>query len=457
MKMWGGRFSQEPNPGFLQFTSSTEFDVRLYPYDIQCTAAWAGALVKAGIISAEEEAGIKSALDRIRGELNDGSFEFKPADEDIHTAIERRLVEIVGPSGGKVRTGRSRNDQVATDTRLLVMDQCPVVVEGLRALQGALCDRAGETLDVAVPGHTHLQLAQPVLLAHLLLAFLHMFERDVRRLGAVVAGADSMPLGSAAFAGTSVDVDLEELAVELGFSSTAPNSVDAVSDRDFVCDTLYALSMVMVHLSRLSEQLILWCSSEFGLLELDDRWSTGSSIMPQKKNPDACELIRGKTGRVAGDLVAVLMVLKGLPLSYNRDLQEDKEPLFDALDTVVGCLHVMERTVDTMSLDEERARALLECGLITATDLADYLAEKGMDFPRAHEVVGRVVTYCLEEGKELTDLTLPELERFSDLLDEEALKRVSVEESLARRRCLGGTSPGEVAHQLEAARRMVSG
>ncbi|MBU4301360.1 MAG: argininosuccinate lyase [Actinobacteria bacterium] len=457
MKMWGGRFSRETNPGFLEFTSSVGFDARLYPYDLACGKAWAGALRLAGVLSPAEEDDIKEALGRIDEEFRNESFEFEPADEDIHTAVERRLVEMVGPAGGKLRTGRSRNDQVATDTRLLVMDRCPVVTEGLRALQEALIARAGDTLDVVVPGHTHLQQAQPVLLAHLLLAFVYMFERDVQRVEEARGRADSMTLGSAAFAGTGVDVDRELLARELGFSRPCPNSVDGVSDRDFVCDTLYAISMVMVHLSRLSEQVVLWCSQEFGLLELDDRWATGSSIMPQKKNPDAAELIRGKSGRVIGDLVAVLTILKGLPLAYNRDLQEDKEPLFDALDTVTGCLHVMERTIDTMSLDRERARELVEGGLMTATDLADFLAEKGMEFPRAHEIVGQVVTYCLREGKGLTDLTTDELGRFSALLDSEALRWLSVEESLARRGCLGGTSPVETARQLESARRMVSG
>ncbi len=457
MKMWGGRFSGETNQEFLEFSSSIGFDVRLYPYELACGKAWAEALRLAGVLTPGEEDSIGKALDRIEEEFRDGSFGFGPADEDIHTAVERRLVEIVGPIGGKLRTGRSRNDQVATDTRLLVMDSCMVLIEGLRALQDALIGSAAETLDVAIPGHTHLQQAQPVLLAHLLLAFVYMLERDVRRVEQARASADSMPLGSAAFAGTSVNVDRELLARDLGFSCPCLNSVDGVSDRDFVCDTLYALSMVMVHLSRLSEQIVLWCSQEFGLLELDDRWATGSSIMPQKKNPDGAELVRGKSGRVIGGLVAVLTVLKGLPLAYNRDLQEDKEPLFDALDTVTGCLHVMEQTVDTMSFDRERARELVRGGLITATDLADFLVEKGMDFPQAHEVVGKVVAYCLKEGKGLDDLTVDELQGFSGLLDAEALRWLSVEESLARRACLGGTSPLEIARQLESTRRMVSG
>ena len=457
MKMWGGRFEKEPEGGFFSFTSSLGFDVRLYPYDIKCTGAWAVALAHAGVMTADEEIAITQALEKVNEELEAGSFEFFPTDEDIHTAIERRVEEIIGPSGGKIRTGRSRNDQVATDMRLFVMEHCESITELVRSLQKAILEKARETSDLPVPGHTHLQQAQPVLLAHLLLAFVFMLERDVKRLESVREGADCMPLGSGALAGTTLAVDREELAFLCGFSRPSKNSADAVSDRDFVCDMLFALSLLMVHLSRLAEQIILWCSAEFGLAELDDAWSTGSSLMPQKKNPDGPELVRGKTGRVVGSLVSMLMVLKALPLTYNRDLQEDKEPLFDTVDTAVGCLKLLEGTVSTMKFDREKADELLGCSFITATDLADFLVEKGMEFPRAHEVVGELVSHCIKEGKSVDELPLEELTRFSELFDEEAYGWMSVEASLARRGSLGGTSPEAVSRQIEDAEKMVSG
>jgi argininosuccinate lyase len=339
--------------------------------------------------------------------------------------------------------------------RLLVRDACQSVIGKIKDLQRALLERAESTIDVVIPGHTHMQQAQPVLLAHAILAFVHMFERDVALLANADTLADSMPLGSGALAGTGVGVDRQRLAKDLGFSRVCENSLDAVGDRDFVCAALFALTMTMIHLSRLSEQIILWCSQEFGLAMLDDAWATGSSLMPQKKNPDGPELIRGKTGRVEGSLVAVLTVLKGLPLSYNRDLQEDKEGFFDALDTVTGCLEVMERTVSTMEFDRERAAALAGGGFMAATDLADYMVSKGMEFPEAHRVVGQVVSYCLREGKGLGGLTPEELAGFSEVLDAKALEWLSLEASLARRSSTGGTASAAVMRQLAAAKEMI--
>ncbi len=399
----------------------------------------------------------RGALAAIKDELDSGSFEFAPNDEDIHTAVERRLVELIGPAGGKVRTGRSRNDQVATDMRLLVMDACWSLVSSVKALQSTLVAQAEANIDLAIPGHTHLQQAQPILLAHALLGFVQMFERDVWLLMSATQLADSMPLGSGAIAGTTLDIDRQELAHSLGFSRATANSIDAVSDRDFVCATLFALSLAMVHLSRLAEQVILWCSQEFGIAVLDDSWATGSSLMPQKKNPDGPELVRGKSGRVFGSLVSMLTVLKGLPLSYNRDLQEDKEGLFDALDTTASCLAVMERTIATMTFNSARAAELVNGGFMTATDLADYLSYKGMEFPEAHRVVGEIVSYCLSSGKELQGLTSTELAGFSELLDEAALECLGVDDSLSRRSAVGGTAPGEVRRQLAAAEEMISG
>ena len=455
--MWGGRFDKEPDLGFMQFSSSIRFDVRLYPYDIACSAAWASALHGAGVLSVEERELIREALVRIRGELERGDFTFLETDEDIHTAVERRLVEITGPSGGKVRTGRSRNDQVATDMRLFVMDECARLSNCLRGLQRALAEKAESGIDIIVPGHTHLQQAQPVLLAHALLAFVHMLQRDITTFAAASSMADCLPLGSGALAGTGIAVDREALAVELGFSSVTRNSLDAVSDRDFVCAALFACSMTMVHLSRLAEQVILWCSSEFGMATLDDSWATGSSLMPQKKNPDGPELVRGKTGRVQGDLMGMLTVLKGLPLAYNRDLQEDKEGLFDALDTTSSCLKVMKGTVSTISFDAERAAVLSAGGFMTATDLAEYLTGRGLPFPDAHRVVGEVVACCAERGVELSALTAEEIGVFSEGLGAEALEVLSPAASVERRSATGGTAPEEVRRQLVMVKAMIEG
>jgi argininosuccinate lyase len=457
MKMWGGRFEGEPDPRFLEFTSSMKFDSRLWPFDVRCTRAWAAALAKAGVMTAEEIASVGGALDTVAIELDSGSFEFRTSDEDIHTAVERRLVELIGPAGGKVRTGRSRNDQVATDMRLFVMEACGRCVVLVRDLQLAFADKAAEYIDVVVPGHTHLQQAQPVLLAHMLLAFVHMLERDVARLEDARNMADEMPLGSGAIAGTAYDLDRLALAHSLGFTSVSENSIDAVSDRDFVCDVAFAHAMVMSHLSRLAEQVILWCSQEFGLAELDDAWATGSSLMPQKKNPDGPELVRGKTGRVTGDLVSLMVMLKGLPLAYNRDLQEDKESLFDAVDSTEGSLAIMADTVSTIGFNRQRAMELAGSGFITATDLADCLVESGVPFPRAHELAGEVVSRCLAEDRRLIDLTDDDLQAFSDLFEDGTAARLTVEASLARRCCIGGTSPGEVERQLESVRKMITG
>lgn len=456
MKMWGGRFAGEPDVGFMRFSSSIGFDARLYAYDIECTRAWAHALEGAGVLEGGGAEKISAALDAIKDEFDSGSFSLAPQDEDIHTAVERRLVELLGEEAGKVRTGRSRNDQVATDTRMFVMDHCALLAAALKQLQTALIDKAGETIDVVVPGHTHLQQAQPVLLAHALLAFVWMLERDAALIKAASAAADCLPLGSGALAGTTLDIDREALADRLGFSQVSANSLDSVGDRDFACDLVYALSMVMVHLSRLSEQVVLWASAEWGLAELGDAFSTGSSLMPQKKNPDSAELVRGKTGRVAGDLFALLTMLKGLPLSYNRDLQEDKEPLFDAVDTASACLEVMGRTVATMTFDAERASELAAGGFMTATDLADYLAEKGMEFPQAHAIVGRIVTYCIARGKGLGDLSAEEMLQFSELLGPDALQWTSAEASAGRRTCVGGTAPEAVSRQIDLAREAVA-
>jgi argininosuccinate lyase len=454
LTMWGGRFNEGPDAGFMEFSASIGFDIRLFPYDIECTRAWSGVLGKAGIIAPAEVASIENGLDVIAGEFDAGEFTLQPSDE--HTAVERRLIELVGRQAGMVRTGRSRNDQVATDLRLFAMAQCERLTGAVRLLQTCLVDKAEECSGIAVPGHTHLQQAQPVLLAHVILAFANMLERDIRLLEHARQAADCMPLGSGALAGTTVSVDRQELATSLGFTEISSNSMDAVGDRDFACDLLYACVMVMIHLSRLAEQVVLWASSEWALAELHDSWATGSSLMPQKKNPDAAELVRGKAGRVAGDLMGLLMVIKGLPLSYNRDLQEDKEGLFDAVDTAAGSLMVMQGTISTITFDPGRASELAGGGYMTATDLADYLASRGLDFPEAHRLVGEVVAYCAGEGKGLQELTVEELARFSDLLGGEAIESITVASSMERRSCTGGTASAEVATQIARLRETIS-
>ncbi|PKQ28885.1 MAG: argininosuccinate lyase [Candidatus Anoxymicrobium japonicum] len=456
MKMWGGRFADAPDKGFMEFSTSIGFDSRLYPYDLRCTRAWARELKDAGVLEGDELQAIESALVTVESEMKSCSFKFEQSDEDIHTAVERRLVELAGKFAGKVRAGRSRNDQVATDMRMFAIEECGRVIERIKALQSALIDQAEASMDIVAPGHTHLQQAQPVLLSHALLAFVHMLERDVALLRTARDAADSLPLGSGALAGTSFAVDRARLAERLGFSRVTANSVDAVSDRDFVCDLLFALSMVMIHLSRLSEQVVLWVSAEWALAELGDAWATGSSLMPQKKNPDAAELVRGKTGRVVGSLIGMLTVLKGLPLSYNRDLQEDKEGLFDAIDTVAGCLAVMTGTLATLTFNRDRAEALAAGGFMTATDLADYLVSKGMEFPEAHRVTGEIVSYCIEKQTTFEALTHDELAKFSGLFGEEALEWLTPAASISRRACHGGTAPEAVTRQIADARAMIS-
>jgi argininosuccinate lyase len=455
--MWGGRFEGETDESFAQFSTSITFDARLYPYDLRCSAEWTKALASAGIVTVEEEKSILDGLDEVRSELDAGSFEFAPTDEDIHTAVERRLTGLIGPVAGKMRTGRSRNDQVATDTRMFAMDACREMISSVASLQGALVDKARQYIDAIVPGHTHLQQAQPVLLAHVLLAFFWMLERDKALLAVTTGACSVMPLGSGALAGTPVAVDRDRLARRLGFVRASENSVDAVSDRDFATDAIYAAARLMSHLSRLAEQVILWCSSEFGLAELDDAWSTGSSLMPQKKNPDGAELVRGKSGRVMGDLVSIMTVLKALPLAYNRDLQEDKEALFDAVDTAIDSLMVMTGTIKGLTFDAGRAKELSGSGFITATDLADTLVEKGVEFPAAHRAAGEVVAGLLAKGKTLEGVTDGELSSMNELFTEGSAAAASTEASVARRTSKGGTAPSSVKAQLDAAEGLLAG
>jgi argininosuccinate lyase len=455
VKTWGGRFRAATDPTAEKFTASLAFDRRLWPQDITGSEAWARALERAGVLTAAELELILKGLAEVRRELEDGSFPFRPELEDIHTNVERRLVEVIGEVGGKLHTGRSRNDQIALDERLYLREVIAGIDGGIAEVQRALIERAAETLDAPMPGYTHLQRAQPVLLAHHLLAYVFMLQRDRGRLDGCLGRVDTLPLGAGALAGSGFAIDREALARDLGFSVVAPNSLDAVSDRDFVLELLAAAAILGMHLSRLAADLTLWATAEFGFVEFSDAFSTGSSIMPQKKNPDVAEIIRGKTGRLYGNLVAVLTVMKGLPLTYNSDMQEDKEPLFDTVDTLEAVLTVLPPLLRSLSFDRARMREAATASFSTATDLADYLVRKGVPFRQAHEVVGRVVAHAIERGATLDALTGDELRGFSPLFGDDAVRAVTLEASLRARAVIGGTAPDAVRRALETARRLV--
>ena len=454
--LWGGRFHEAPTGDFARFGASLEVDKRLWPFDIAGSKAHATMLAAKGIISSEDAEAIRRGLDEVAEEIAAGEFGFDASvDEDIHMAIERRLTELIGPAGGRLHTARSRNDQVALDTRLFAKDAAASLAAALKGLMRTLLARAKEGSDVILPGYTHLQPAQPVLLAHHLLAYFWMFARDLTRVEAARQAADASPLGAAALAGTTYPIDRRMTAEALGLSRVIPNSLDAVSDRDFALDLIYASSVVMAHLSRLCEELVLWSSAEFGFVTMDDAHSTGSSIMPQKKNPDFAELVRGKTGRVYGDLMALLTTLKGIPLAYDKDLQEDKEPLFDAVDTATASLAVVRGMVATMAVNADRMAKAAGEGLMAATDLADYLVGKGLPFREAHRVVGSLVARCVAEGKALDDLTLAELREFSELFEADVLSWVEIGSVVARRRSAGGTAPEALEAQFALAEQLL--
>ena len=455
-KPWAGRFTQSTDPTAERFTGSLAFDRRLWPWDITGSVAWAKALGRAGLLTASERDTIVRGLDAVREELATGTFPFRPELEDIHTNVERRLHDLVGDVAGKLHTGRSRNDQIALDERLYLKDVAARVAEGLRRVQEVLVARAAETVEAPLPGYTHLQRAQPVVLAHHLLAYVFMLQRDRERFRDARARADVLPLGAAALAGTAFPIDREALAQDLGFAAVSPNSLDAVSDRDYVLEFLAAGALAGMHFSRLAADLTLWATAEFGFVEFSDAFATGSSIMPQKKNPDVAELIRGKSGRLYGNLVAVLTTMKGLPLAYNSDMQEDKEPFFDSVDTLEAIVGVLPPLLTALTFRTDRMRRAAGEHFSTATDLADYLVRKGLPFRQAHEVVGRLVRYALDEGKTLEDLTLPEFRRFSPLIDGDVKDAITVEASLRARAVTGGTAPAAVRRTLALARTLIA-
>ncbi|NQT30826.1 MAG: argininosuccinate lyase [Deltaproteobacteria bacterium] len=449
-----GRFKKAADKKVDQYTASIPYDWRLYPYDIAGSIAHARMLAKQGIITDKEAETIVIGLNGIKEEFALGQFLFKAELEDIHMHIEARLIEKVGEVGGKLHTARSRNDQVALDMRLFARDAVANTLVELGGFQEALVALAGANKEVIVPGYTHLQTAQPVLLAHHLLAYFEMLQRDTARFIDCLKRVDVMPLGSGALAGVAYDIDREFLAKELGFSQVSRNSLDAVSDRDFILEYEAAASFCMMHLSRLAEEIILWSSAEFSFIELDEAYSTGSSIMPQKKNPDVAELARGKTGRVYGNLMALLTTMKALPLAYNRDLQEDKEGFFDTVDTLLSTLNVFSGMVKTIKVNAENARAAVEKGYILATDLADYLVKKGEAFRPAHEAVAKLVTYAVEQNKPFSKLTLTEYKKFSKLFEKDVFS-ITVESSIAARDVTGGTAPRQVEKALSSARKTI--
>ena len=451
-KLWGGRFAGGTAESAEAFTASIDIDRRLYRHDIMGSIAHAKMLGKQRIISARDAAKIVRGLETIRREIDSGKFEFSSADEDIHMNIERRLSELIGAAGGKLHTARSRNDQVALDMRLYLRDEVTIIIESLRTLQATLAKAAKKYLDVIMPGYTHLQRAQPVLLSHHLLAYYDMFGRDRERFAAGLERINVLPLGSGAIAGTTFPIDRVYVAKLLGFPHISKNSIDAVSDRDFLLEFLAASSILFVHLSRLADEFVLWSSQEFAFVELPDGYCTGSSMMPQKKNPDVPELIRAKSGRVFGHLLALLTIMKGLPLAYNRDLQEDKLPLFDTADTVKASVRIIGEIVAGMKVKRERMLRAARDGYMNATDLADYLAERGMPFRAAHEVAGRVVQFSIAQGKRIEELSMAELKRFSNKICNDVFNYLSAEAVVGRRRALGGTARQNVVRRLKELR-----
>ena len=450
-KLWGGRFSKTTDEMINEFQASIDFDKRMYYEDIKGSIAHATMLKKCNIITEKDHEDIVNGLTAILNDIESGNFSFDIALEDIHMNIEKRLTERIGVAGGKLHTARSRNDQVALDTHMYVRKEVTNIAKLLIELEESFVEMAQKNSDVIMPGYTHLQRAQPILFSHHMLAYFYMLNRDFARLEGVYDRADIMPLGAGALAGTTFPIDRHYVAEQLNFAQIYANSLDAVSDRDYILEFLSFASILMMHLSRISEEIILWCSKEFSFIELDDAHCTGSSMMPQKKNPDVSELVRGKTGRVIGHLMAMLTTAKGLPLAYNKDLQEDKEGLFDTIDTVKFSLSVYAQMIKAMRVNKEKMLLATKEDFSNATDMADYLVKKGLPFRDAHEVAGKSVSYCIEQDKWLMDLSLEEFKQFSPLFDEDILEEIKVETCVANRNSYGGTSYSQVEQSLKNA------
>lgn len=456
MALWSGRFEQGVSEFTQEFGASLPIDKAMYHQDIAGSRAHARMLAAQGVISEEDEQKIVDGLTAIEKRIDEGDFVFDINDEDIHMSIEKVLTENIGDAGARLHTGRSRNDQVVTDTRLYAKELARELMVANVSLREALFEAAEKTFGVILPGYTHMQHAQPVLLSHHFMAYFWMFSRDFKRLSAALDAADMNPLGSAALAGTTYPLDRMATTKELGFAAAIPNSLDAVSDRDFLLDLNYACSVSMIHLSRLCEEIILWSTSEFGFITLSDSYSTGSSIMPQKKNPDFAELIRGKSGRVVGDLVALLVTMKSLPLAYNKDLQEDKEGAMDAAKTLYDCMICMKGMIATMSINQDAMDEQAKKGYLAATDVADYLAKKGMPFRKAHEVVGHLVLLCDKRGCDLSDLSLDDFRAESELFEQDITEALDLESIVAARTTFGGTGHSAVKEQMDQAKDVLN-
>ncbi len=456
-KLWNGRFSARTNRAVEAFTSSIHVDRRLYAYDIQGSIAHCKMLAKAAIITSDEASLLIQGLEKIKNEIENGAFQFKDGLEDIHMHIETRLVREVGNTARKLHTARSRNDQVALDVRMYLRDEVSAIIGGLLKLRKKIVSAAKVNIETVMPGYTHLQRAQPVLFSHHLMAYYEMFTRDTDRLVSCMKRINVMPLGSAALAGTTYPIDRQYTADLLNFPEVSSNSIDAVSDRDFIVEFLAAASLCMVHFSRLSEEIVLWSSSEFGFIDLPDSFATGSSIMPQKKNPDVAELVRGKTGRVFGDLIALLTIMKSLPLAYNRDMQEDKPPLFDAVDTLKACVGIYCELIPNLKIKKQKMRDATLKGFLNATDLADYLALKGIPFREAHNCVGKIVGFAFSMDKELHELTIDELKSFSSLIEDDIFNLLTPEQTINRRKSFGGTSQDNVTAAIDEAEKRLAG
>ncbi len=455
MKLWGGRFSKNTDESVNDFNSSIRFDQRMYRQDITGSIAHARMLGKCGIISESDSIKIINGLEEILSEIENGKAEFMIDAEDIHMNVETMLIAKIGDTGKRLHTGRSRNDQVALDIRMYLKDEIDEIREMLISLEKALLSLAKEHLDTIMPGYTHLQKAQPITLAHHLMAYFQMFQRDILRLNDTYKRTNVMPLGSGALAGTTYPLDRQSVAEELGFDSVTLNSLDGVSDRDFVIELASDLSICMMHLSRFCEELILWNTNEFSFVEMDDSCSTGSSIMPQKKNPDVAELIRGKTGRVYGDLVSILTTMKGIALAYNKDMQEDKECIFDAIDTVKLCLPVFEKMICTMKINTENMYKGAGGGFTNATDAADYLVKKGMPFREAHEVIGKMVLYAINNNKALSDFTMEEFKSCSEIIEDDIYEAISLETCVNDRKVIGGPAKEAVLMSIAEGEKFI--
>ncbi len=456
-KLWGGRFKEESSSILEKFNASIDFDKRIYKEDIKGSIAHSRMLAKQGIIDVAEQVKIEKGLLEIREEIDNGGFNFSIKDEDIHMAIEKRLIEKIGDVGGKLHTARSRNDQVAVGMKMHLIEEAKEVKALLHDVMKCLLEKGEKHVDTVLPGYTHLQRAQPISFTHHLMAYFEMFKRDVKRIDNYLSEIDELPLGAGALAGTTYPIDRRYVAKELGFSGVTSNSLDTVSDRDFIIELNFILSMIAMHLSRFCEEIIIWSTTEFSFVEVSDGYSTGSSIMPQKKNPDVAELIRGKSGRVYGNLVGILTVMKGLPLAYNKDTQEDKEGVFDSLDTVKSSLAIFTEMIATMKINKENMKKNLEDGFINATDVADYLAKKGIPFRDAHRIVGELVIYCESKGLKLSELKLAEYKEFNEAFSEDIFTDISIEGCVFNRNSEGGTGRESLIKQLADANKYIKG